>query len=369
MKIKNLVSLAALATCGLSACSHNPHSVKTTASMIPEADALIVSPHPQQFKSVAHYPTRQPRQQIAKALDLNYGRTQHPQRVQIHHPAQAQHVGFAPAARAVPQAMGRPHIPSYTHRATVRGNNGGMPRLSKAELRAIGHKIFVNEGGGNVNRLVHWNVGEDFAAMGVGHFTWYPSKRRQRFGNTFPGLLDYMVSKGVQLPQWLKQARHSGAPWRSRSEFLRDQNSPRVKQLQQLLYDTRDIQAEYIVNRARRAMPKLVKASASHSRQTVARNLNAVANTPGGWYALIDYINFKGEGLGSGGYKGQSWGLRQVLEEMRPSQPGQQSLHEFADAAMRVLNRRVRNSDPRRNEARWLRGWKNRVDTYRNPLV
>lgn len=363
MKTKNLISLAAVATWGLSACSHNPQAVDTTASTIPEAGALLTAPHSQQVKTAAQRPGRH----VAKALDLNYGGMQ--QQAQRHNPSQGQYAGYAPPARHVPQAKGRPHIPSYTQRVSAPKGNGGMPTLSQAELRAIGQQIFVNEGGGNMNRLVHWNVGEDFAAMGIGHFTWYPSNRRQRFGNTFPGLLDHMVSKGVQLPAWLQQARHSGAPWRSRSEFLRDQHSPRVKELQQLLYNTREIQAEYIVSRARRAMPKLVKASDSHSRQTVARNLNAVANTPGGWYALIDYVNFKGEGLGSGGYKGKSWGLRQVLEEMRPSQPGRQSLHEFADAAMRVLQRRVRNSDPSRNEARWLRGWQNRVNTYRNPVV
>jgi len=366
MKTKNLMTLAALATWGLSACSHNPQSTESIASSIPEADALIAAPHAQRVNRVVQ---QQPRRHVAKALDLNYNRMQqHRQAVQIHRPAQAQHVGYAPAARAVPQAR-RANIPSYLPRSNAAPRNNSVPQLSQAELRAIGQQIFVNEGGGNVNRLVHWNVGEDFAAMGIGHFTWYPNNRRQRFGNTFPGLLDHMASKGVQLPPWLQQARNTGAPWRSRSEFLRDQHSPRVKQLQQLLYNTREIQAEYIVSRARRAMPKLVKASSSQKRQNVARNLNAVANTPGGWYALIDYVNFKGEGLGNGGYKGQSWGLRQVLEEMRPSQPGRQSLHEFADAAMRVLNRRVRNSNPARNEARWLRGWQNRVNTYRNPVV
>lgn len=361
MKTKNLISLAALASWGLSACSHNPNPQSPQTASVPEAGKLT-APYAQQVKPQA---TRQQPQQVAKALDLTYGQPH--QVAQRHYPAQAQHVGFAPAARAMPPRA-QPHIPSYLHRSAA-PKNTGMPRLSKAELQAIGKQIFVNEGGGNMARLVHWNDGEDFAAMGIGHFTWYPSNRRQRFGNTFPGLLDYMVSRGVQLPGWLQQARHSGAPWRSRSEFLRDSNSARVKQLQNLLYNTRDIQAEYIVNRTRRAMPRLVKASASHQQQHVARNLNAVANTPGGWYALIDYVNFKGEGLGNGGYKGQNWGLRQVLEEMRPSQPGREALHEFADAAMRVLQRRVRNSNPQRNEARWLRGWQNRVNTYRNPIV
>jgi hypothetical protein len=203
--------------------------------------------------------------------------------------------------------------------------------------------------------------------MGIGHFTWYPAGRRQSFGNTFPGLLDYMAQNGVQLPGWLQQARMQGAPWSTREELMSQKNSAQVQQLQNLLYNTRELQAQYIVDRTRTAMPKLVKAS--NQQSLVARNLNAVANTPGGWYALIDYVNFKGEGLGNGGYRGQNWGLRQVLEEMRPAGQGQPALHEFADAAMRVLQRRVQNSDPSRNEARWLRGWQNRVDTYRSPIV
>ena len=50
---------------------------------------------------------------------------------------------------------------------------------------------------------------------------------------------------------------------------------------------------------------------------------------------------------------------------MRPSQPGQQALNSFADAAYAVLERRVRNSPPQNNEARWLAGWRNRINTYR----
>lgn len=355
MTTRNLLCLAVLAVVGLSACSQNPASSKATAS-VPEADDL---PANVELSALSK------RESVAKAMDLVYSPQQShvPAAAEVPHygfpPAQVQHVSMAPSNFQ----QSRP-VPQSAYQA-----GSGMPKLSTAELRAIGQQIFVNEGGGNMKRLVHWNVGEDFASMGIGHFTWYPSGRKQSFGNTFPGLLDFMVSKGVQLPGWLQQARHSGAPWRSRSELLSASNSPQVLELQNLLYNTREIQAEYIVNRARRAMPRLVKASSGSMQQRVATNLNAVANTPGGWYALIDYVNFKGEGLGKGGYKGQSWGLRQVLEEMRPSQPGQQALHEFADAAMRVLERRVRNSDPSRGEARWLKGWANRVNTYRNPIV
>jgi len=238
-----------------------------------------------------------------------------------------------------------------------------------SELYGIGDKIFRNETGGRIDQLTHWNLREDFASMGIGHFTWYPANRAQRFGNTFPGLLDYLVQNGVQLPQWVQRARFEGAPWRTREQLMRAKNTPEVKQFSQLLYDTRHLQAKYIMDRAMRAMPKLVKKTPPRLRQHVANNLNAVANSRGGRYVLVDYTNFKGEGLNrNGGYKGQNWGLLQVLEEMRPSRPGPQALNEFADASMRVLERRVRNSDPRRNERKWLPGWRNRTNTYRNPI-
>ncbi|MEB4592212.1 hypothetical protein VSS37_14570 [Candidatus Thiothrix sp. Deng01] len=244
---------------------------------------------------------------------------------------------------------------------------GGMPELSPVELQAIGDQIFKNEGGGSITNLVHWNEGEDFASMGIGHFTWYPIGRTGRFGSTFPELLNYMQEHGAQIPAWLPR---NGAPWYSRGQLMQAKNTPQVQELQNFLYQTRTLQAQFIVDRTRRAMPKLISTTSNGLRPQVAANLNAVANTPGGWYALIDYTNFKGEGLNrSGGYNGQNWGLLQVLEEMRPTQSGQQALHEFANAALRVLERRIRNSPPERNERRWLAGWTNRVNTYRRLLV
>jgi hypothetical protein len=245
-----------------------------------------------------------------------------------------------------------------------------VPSISAAELRLIADKIFQNEGGGNPDNLVHWNEGEDFASLGVGHFTWYPAGRAARFGNTFPGLLTHLEANGADLPQWLQQARYRGAPWQTKTQLMQAKYTPEVQELKNFLYQTRLLQAAYIVERARQAMPKLVNAASAPARQRVAQNLNAVANTPGGWYVLVDYINFKGEGLNQqGGYNGQNWGLLQVLESMQPCEPGAPALHEFANAAQAVLERRVRNSPPDRNEARWLAGWSNRINTYRRPPV
>ena len=310
MKTKAVMALAALASVGLSACSPSTQMVKS---------------------NTPHYPPR------GTADDTAY--------------------------------LQNPAAQNATYYGAQNVSNSGMPDLSPAELQIIGDQIFKNEGGGNINNLVHWNDGEDFASMGIGHFTWYPAGRSARFGNTFPDLLNYMQAKGVQLPAWLAQAKNTGAPWHSKAELMQAKNTPQVQALQQFLYQTRLLQTQYIVDRTRRAMPKLVDTMPVSLRPHVGSNLNAVANTPGGWYALIDYTNFKGEGLNrNGGYRGQNWGLLQVLEEMRPTQPGQPALHEFANAAMRVLERRVQNSPPANNEARWLAGWSNRVNTYRRIL-
>ncbi len=245
-----------------------------------------------------------------------------------------------------------------------------VPTISQAELRLIADKIFQNEGGGNPDNLVHWNEGEDFASLGVGHFTWYPTGRPARFGNTFPGLLAHLEANGAEVPAWLQQARYRGAPWQTKAQLMQAKYTPEVQELKNFLYQTRLLQAAYIVERARQAMPKLVNAAPAQNRQHVAQNLNAVANTPGGWYVLVDYVNFKGEGLNqSGGYNGQNWGLLQVLETMQPAEPGMSALNAFANAAQVVLERRVQNAPPARNEARWLAGWSNRINTYRRPNV
>ena len=89
----------------------------------------------------------------------------------------------------------------------------------------------------------------------------------------------------------------------------------------------------------------------------------ALASIPAGRYALVDYVNFKGEGTKpEERYAGEGWGLKQVLEEMHGTSPANV---DFAQAAVRVLERRVANAPPVRREQRWLPGWRRRVDSYR----
>ncbi len=120
-------------------------------------------------------------------------------------------------------------------------------------------------------------------------------------------------------------------------------------------------QARFSANRLDAALPKMLAGLPGAQRDAVRRQFYRVANSPGGIYALIDYVNFKGEGtLETERYHGRGWGLLQVLEGMTDG-PATQA---FAASADRVLTERVANSPPERRESRWLPGWKSRVATY-----
>jgi hypothetical protein len=232
-------------------------------------------------------------------------------------------------------------------------------RISDLQAERIGRRLWQNESGGTVAGLTAWNFGEDFASLGIGHFIWYPADKRGPFEESFPPLLQYLVASGVAVPTWLRQAE--ACPWSDRMQFLADQQSLRMKELRQLLAETIGFQAKFAAIRLDRALPKILEAAPVRERAKIRENFYRVAGEPGGLYALVDYVNFKGEGiLASERYRGEGWGLLQVLEGMGkgPAKP------EFSRAADKVLTRRVANSPIGRSENRWFPGWRNRIRTY-----
>ena len=233
--------------------------------------------------------------------------------------------------------------------------------LSRAEALRIGKKVWQNECNGTVSGLTSWNAGEDFASLGIGHFIWYPEGKRGPFEESFPKLIAFMADHHVDLPEWLQRA--AVCPWNSRAEFLRAQDSPQMKQLREFLARTVDLQAQFLVDRLQNALPKVLDETAPANRTHVQQQFQRLAASAPGCYALIDYVNFKGEGvLHTERYHDQGWGLLQVLEEMRDSEAN--ATKEFSRAAAAVLKRRVANSPPARHESRWLPGWLNRVNSY-----
>lgn len=141
-------------------------------------------------------------------------------------------------------------------------------------------------------------------------------------------------------------------------------------QLRELLKDTVALQAGFAAQRMEEALPKILDAAPSAERTALQEQFLRVARTPGGFYPLVDYVNFKGEGTApTERYQGQGWGLLQVLEGMSGRGPGQPALDAFADSARRALERRVKLSPPERHESDWLSIWLKRVETYRTPLA
>ena len=243
---------------------------------------------------------------------------------------------------------------------------GGTIRLSDAQKTAIGNKIWQNESGGRVSGLTAWNAGEEFPSLGIGHFIWYPAGFDGPFEESWPRFVSYAVRRGANPPAVARE-RHS--PWNSRAEFQRDLEGPRLTSLRQWLAANVGIQTDFIILRSRAALPKILAAAPAGQRARIEANYHKVASTPQGTYALIDYVNFKGEGTSPNErYRGQGWGMLQVLAGMRDVPSGPAAAREFAESAKRVLSRRIENSPPTRGERRWEAGWHNRCDTYGRPL-
>lgn len=236
--------------------------------------------------------------------------------------------------------------------------------LSPAERERIAKRIWQNECNGTVSGLTSWNAGENFASLGIGHFIWYPKNVHGPFDESFPKLVSFISSRGAKLPDFLLAGHPGYCPWNSRAEFMAAQQSPQMKLLRAFLADTVDLQAEFLVKRLEEAVPKMA-AEAGNDAQTIERNFRRVASSAQGCYALVDYVNFKGEGtLSTERYNGHGWGLLQVLEGMKGDATGAAPVQEFAASARAVLQERVRNSPPQRHEAQWLPGWLSRVATY-----
>jgi hypothetical protein len=236
--------------------------------------------------------------------------------------------------------------------------------LSHADVQRIGKKIWQNECNGTISGLTAWNQGEDFASLGIGHFIWYPKGQRGPFEESFPKVVNFISKRGAKLPPLLLRGGEQPCPWNSRVEFLRARQTVEMNQLRQFLSDTIDLQAEFLIARLEGALPKMLAEAVPADRANVQQQFERLARTPHGCYALVDYVNFKGEGvLHTERYQGQGWGLLQVLESMHGTSDAA-AVDEFSRAAKAILTRRVHNAPAQRHESRWLTGWIRRVNSY-----
>ncbi|NWF35295.1 hypothetical protein [Mariprofundus sp. KV] len=237
--------------------------------------------------------------------------------------------------------------------------------IGEAELQQIAGLIFHNECAARESCLTSWNEGEQFASLGIGHFIWYPAGSEKPFSESFPALLLFMEQQGVTLPGWLSDHPTRPNPWPDRSHFMAASQSASLSELRQLLIETKSVQAQFMLLRFEQALPDLLAGLNGDREQHIRKQFERVAKSPMGMYALIDYVNFKGEGSNpKERYHGKGWGLLQVLEHMQGRDAGLEAIEAFADSADMMLTRRVSLSPAERNESRWLSGWRKRLSTY-----
>ncbi|HDS09950.1 MAG TPA: hypothetical protein ENN73_06960 [Firmicutes bacterium] len=240
-------------------------------------------------------------------------------------------------------------------------------QLSTEEIRWIGERVFENECASRDECLIEWNEGEDFLSLGIGHFIWYPKGKPGPFEESFPEFLNYAEASGEKIPRWLNTNLSPFCPWYSRADFLNNQKDHRLLELREFLIATKLLQAAFIVKRLENALPLMLKNAPKDNRGKISLQFDRMASTISGVYALADYINFKGLGITPReSYQGKGWGLLQVLSEMKEADNESDLLKEFSVAAKKILEERVNNSPPGRNEKKWLLGWQRRVDSYLN---
>lgn len=241
-------------------------------------------------------------------------------------------------------------------------------KLSQQETLKIAVKIWFNESARSVMGLTSWNDGEDFASVGIGHFIWYPSRNKYSNSGSFPQLIKYMQARSVPMPTWL-QAEVPSCLWHNRQQFREALYSPIMQELRQFLITTIPWQADFMVYRLNKAFNHILASVSPKEQVYLRKQIRKIAASPQGVYALVDYVNFKGDGVGYVDRRGRGWGLLQVLEHMKYALDSMSPLEAFAWSADKVLTRRVENARPYKNEDRWLAGWRKRVWSYTNPMV
>jgi len=243
-------------------------------------------------------------------------------------------------------------------------------KLTDKQANFIAQKVWQNEGAGLDKYLVHWNDGEDFASVGIGHFIWFSKGHTERFREVFPMVLASMEKKGVVMPSWLNSK--TPLPWDTKEAFYKAKKAKSKKhtELFAFLKATMPEQAAFMTQRLSTALPQMLETIEDPAKQELIKKrfYEVMYNKDGslnerGLYVLLDYTNFKGEGtLKSERYNGQGWGLLQVLEHMNPKETNKQKA--FAESAKAMLSRRIKNSPPARGEERWRKGWNVRLETY-----
>lgn len=237
--------------------------------------------------------------------------------------------------------------------------------LTQNQLQELGNDIWRRECNASNEKIVWWNKGEPCASLGIGHFLWFPKTKSKKFTETFPHLIAFLIEKKAAIPEWLAKNPQQPCPWTSYEHFVKNSTSSQVQDLRTMLTNTVALQAEFILQRAEKALPAMIQKTAIDQRDHIQKQFKRMVSCTSGVFALVDYINFKGEGINpKEQYAGHGWGLRHILQQMNGTEMGLDALKEFTHTAKKILEQRVAYAPNQKIEVSRLNGWKNRIDGY-----
>lgn len=240
--------------------------------------------------------------------------------------------------------------------------------LSQEQLYKLVSNIEQRETAGKDKYLTYWSKNEDFPSFGIGHFIWLPKNSTQTFKQTFPELVKYLSVKSKP-PVWLAELLPFELPWQNKQQFDTDFNKTKLTQLRQWLIITKQLQAEFIYQRFIKELNLSKKTLSKEELVILEFHLAQLIKEPAGLLAIIDYANFKGIGNNSrevykDGENNIGWGLINAILLM-DNDKDYPPLVNFIEKAKFVLKRRTELAPEYKNEARWLKGWFSRIDSYR----
>lgn len=288
------------------------------------------------------------------------------------------------------------------------------PLISQTSfLQKLSEALYKNEADCKNHNLTHWGKNEEFPSLGLPHAIWYGKISSKKYQEQFPELVRYLrknlkeSNQQISWPALLQKNPLSPAPWASQAEFVEIKKISlaieNVKESSQLadikknqaalykdaytLFEIRhflsnpkilQLQAQFVIEKTFLSLHRILAASHRESppeAQLLYRKIQVLLNSPEGVLAIVDYLNFKGEGLKPsertplGKYP---WGLKTVLEimpAMDPASADQQTNVQFTQAALCSLQRMAYHSGSADSKDQlqryaWLNGgWKTRIES------
>ena len=192
-----------------------------------------------------------------------------------------------------------------------------------------GSKALMEKANGiSYNRGEHWlNFG---SMQGIYHSVDSPAMKKA-LGNSMIDFAIFAKSRGATVPAYLSYESDGKTPvrwcpWNSHDDLRRtvekfknnpSSSDPKVVTYSELkkFYDsTKELQKEFPEYRLRKELPEiLAKADSLGTGDVVRANLTRMLDSQKGTAVLLEYINFKGPGIGNA----EPWGMYYVLAGMQ----------------------------------------------------